>query len=69
MPIWEQFREKKEYFLLHTNNYWNIQTSLNIFKDQLEHHCFHGDRFMKETFEICHKINLKINSLHITGGQ
>lgn len=49
------------------NNYHNIQTSLNIYEQWLGHHNIDPEQFGRHTFEVCHKINLKINGLHITG--
>lgn len=66
-PIWEQIREKKNLFKCNRNNYHDIQTSLNIYEQWLKHHNINHEDFGRHTFEVCHKINPKINGLHITG--
>lgn len=66
-PIWEQIRDKKFFFKNNMNNYHNIQTSLNIYEQWLKHHNINHEQFGRQTFEVCHKINPKINGLHITG--
>lgn len=66
-PVWEQIQQKNEYFELNRNRYWDVQTSLNIYKKWCEHHGIDSDDFERKTFEVCHKIRPKINGLHITG--
>lgn len=66
-PVWEQMRQKHEYFELNRNRYWDVQTSLNIYKKWCEHHSIDCDDFGRKTFVVCHKIRPKINGLHITG--
>lgn len=66
-PIWEQIAEKREFFTRNKNRYWSIVQSLNILEEWCTHHGFDIDKFAKDTFEVCHKIMPKTNSLHITG--
>lgn len=66
-PIWEQIRQKKDYFEMERNRYWDVQTSLNIYEDWCRHHNIDSEEFSRKTFEVSHKIRAKINGLHITG--
>lgn len=67
-PIWEQIRQKKDYFATKKKNrYWDVQTSLNIYDEWCKHHGIDVEDFGRKTFEFCHKIRPKINGLHITG--
>lgn len=66
-PVWEQIRQKTEYFEMDRNRYWDVQTSLNIYEEWCSFHGIDPDKFGKRSFEVCHKIRPKINSLHITG--
>lgn len=66
-PIWEQIADKREFFTRDKNRYWSIVQSLNILEEWCTHHRFDIEKFAKDTFEVCHKIMSKINSLHITG--
>lgn len=66
-PIWEQIADKKDFFSRDKNRYWSVVQSLNILEEWCEHHCIDVEKFAKETFDVCHKIMPKINSLHITG--
>lgn len=65
-PIWEQIRQKKEFFNIDTNRYWDVQKSINIFEEWCNHHNIDAEDFSQKTFEVCHKIRPKINGLHIT---
>lgn len=66
-PIWEQIREKKDYFKMDTNRYWSVQKSIDIYECWCKHHNFNPIDFGQKTFEVCHKIRPKKNGLHITG--
>lgn len=37
-PVWEQIRQKHEYFELNRYRCWDVQTSLNIYEKWCEHH-------------------------------
>lgn len=67
MPVWEQIRQKKDYFEMKRNCYWDVQTSLNIYESWCKYHNINTEEFGRKTFEVCHKIRAKINGLHITG--
>lgn len=65
--VWEQIRQKKDYFDIERNRYWDVQTSLNIYEDWCKYHNIDPEDFGWKKFEVCHKIRPKINGLHITG--
>lgn len=66
-PVWEQIRQKQDYFNKDRNRYWTIQKSLDIYEAWCEHHNINAVQFGQDAFEICHKIRPKINGFHITG--
>lgn len=35
-PIWEQIRQKSEHFIIERNQYWDVQTSLNIYEEWID---------------------------------
>lgn len=32
-PVWEQIKQKKDYFEIERNRYWDVQTSINIYEE------------------------------------
>lgn len=60
-PIWEQIRQKKDFF----DN--DKQSSLNIFDEWCDYHHINCEEISRKSFEVCHKIRPKVNGLHITG--
>lgn len=66
-PIYEQIRQKSEYFNMESNRFWDIQKSLDIYEQWCKYHNINMDDFGMKLFEICHKIRPKINGMHITG--
>lgn len=50
--IFEQIREKKEYFEKEQNRYWSITKNIGIFEEWYAHYNFEATKLARGTFEI-----------------